>query len=174
MANFKENLLVNRIIALLVGGLIVFAIMSLTVVQTSNKENARLVIALDESRYGAERLLADAKVQLENNEYTESKATLEELFIYQPGSAEAAEGKTLLTSIITAEDEATARWEAALPQIKDEWSQDKAAELRAESVKERADMEADLEKTIDQAWNKAKSEVRTTWEEQENTTPATS
>ncbi len=34
MANLKENLLVNRIIALLVGGLLVFGIMSVTVVQT--------------------------------------------------------------------------------------------------------------------------------------------
>lgn len=167
MASFKENLLVNRIIALLVGGLIVFGIMSLTVVQTGNKENAKLVIALDESLYEAGRLLADAKVQMENRDYDASKATLEELFIYQPGSPEAAEGKTLLASIESAEDAATARWEAALPQIKEEWSQDKAAQLRAELVKERADMEANLEKTLDQAWNKAKSEVRTAWEEQE-------
>ena len=39
-----------------------------------------------------------------------------------------------------------------------------AADLRAQSVKERAEMEADLEKTIDQAWNKAKSDVRSDWE----------
>lgn len=174
MATFKDNLLVNRIIALLVGGLIVFAIMSLTVVQTGKKENAALSVALDTSRYEAGRLLADAQAQLESKDYTASKATLEELFVYQPGSAEAAEGKTLLTSIETAEAASAARWEAALPQVKEDWSQAMAADLRAQSIKERAEMEADLEKTIDQAWNKAKSDVRSTWEEQETKVSVTS
>lgn len=81
MATFKDNLLVNRIIALLIGGLLVFAIMSLTVVKTGNKENAQLSVALDEERYEAGRLLADAKIQFENKNYSASKATLEKLFI---------------------------------------------------------------------------------------------
>lgn len=81
--------------------------------------------------------------------------------------AEATEGKALLTSIETAQAASTARWEAALPQIKEDWSEAMAADLRAQSVKERAEMEADLEKTIDQAWNKAKSDVRSDWEESE-------
>ncbi len=167
MATFKDNLLVNRIIALIIGGLLVFAIMSLTVVQTEKKANAELAIALDESRYDAGRLLSDAKAQLESKDYTESKASLEELFINQPGSPEAAEGKTLLTNIETAEAAATAKWEAALPQIKKDWSEAMATELRAESDKERADMEADLEETIAKAWDKAESDIRTTWEESE-------
>ena len=167
MANFKENLLLNRIVALLIGGLLVCAIMSLTVVKTERNANAQLTIALDESRYEAGRLLSDAKAQLESKDCTASKDTLEELFIYQPGSPEAAEGKILLASINSAEAASSARWEKALPQVKEDWEQAMAEELRAESVKERAAMEADLEKTIDQAWNKAKSDVRTTWEEQE-------
>jgi len=167
MATFKDNLLVNRIIALLVGGLLVFVIMSLTVVQTGKKENTEMSIALDTSRYEAGRLLADAQAQMESKDYAESKATLEILFTNQPGSAEAEEGKALLTSIDTAEAVAAAKWEEALPQIKEDWSQAMAAELRAESDKERADMEADLEETIAQAWDKAKSDVRTTWEERE-------
>lgn len=174
MANFKENLLLNRIVALLIGGLLVFAIMSLTVVKTEKNANAQLAIELDESRYEAGRLLADAKAQLENKDYTGSKATLEELFAYQPGSAEATEGKALFTSIETAQAVATAKWEAALPQVKEDWSEAMAAELRAQSVKERAEMEADLEKTIDQAWNKAKSDVRSIWEEKETKTSVTS
>ena len=170
MATFRDNLLVNRIIALLVGGLLVFAIMSLTVVQTSKKANAEMSIALDASLYEAERLLADAQAQMDSKDYAESKDTLEILFTNRPGSAEAEEGKALLSSIDTAEAAATARWEEAKPQIKEDWSQDMAAELRAESDKERAEMEANLEKTIQQAWDDAKSEVRTTWEE----TPVTS
>ncbi len=167
MANFKENLLLNRIVALLIGGLLVFAIMSLTVVKTEKNARAQLAIELDESRYEAGRLLSDAKAQLASKDYTESKATLEELFMYQPGSAEAAEGKALLTSIETAEAASTARWEAALPQVKENWSEAMAADLRAQSVKERAEMEENLEKTIEQAWIKAKSDVRSDWEESE-------
>lgn len=167
MVNFKENLLVNRIIALLVGGLLVFLIMTLTVVKTSKTENAQMVIALDASRYDAGRLLDEAKAQLENKDYSASRETLEELFVNQPGSAETIEGKTLLISVNTAEAEANARWEEALPQIKKDWSDAMAADLRAKSDKERAAMEADLEKTIDQAWNKAESKIRTTWEDLE-------
>lgn len=174
MATFKDNLLVNRIIALLVGGLIVFAIMSLTVVQTGKKANAELAIALDTSRYEAGRLLSDAQAQSESKDYDASKESLEELFLYQPGSTEAEEGKLLLTSIETAEEDATAKWEIAKSQVKEDWSLAMAADLRAESDKERADMEADLEDTIDQAWNKAKSEVRDTWEETDMKTSATS
>ena len=86
MASYKDNLLVNRIIALLIGGLLVFAIMSLTVVKTGKTENTQLALALDESRYEARRLLADAKSQLENKDYTASKASCEALFINQLGS----------------------------------------------------------------------------------------
>ncbi|AEV30679.1 hypothetical protein SpiGrapes_2929 [Sphaerochaeta pleomorpha str. Grapes] len=167
MAIFKDNLLVNRIIALLIGGLLVFLIMTVTVVQTGKKENAKMAIALDASRYDAGRLLADAKAQLESKEYAASKETLEKLFIFQPGSPEAVEGKTLLTSVDTAEAAATARWEAALPQVKKDWTETLVAELRAKSDKEREELEASLEKTITQAWAKAESKVRTTWEELE-------
>lgn len=167
MATFKDNLLVNRIIALLIGGLLVFAIMSLTVVKTGKAENTQLALALDESRYEAGRLLADAKSQLGNKDYTASKASLETLFNNQPGSPEAVEGKILFTSINTAEAAATARWEAALPQVKEDWSQAMAADLRAQSAKATAEMEASLEKTIETAWNKAKAKVRTAWEAEE-------
>jgi len=167
MASFKDNLLVNRIIALLIGGLLVFAIMNMTVVQTAKKENAKMATALDASRYDAGRLLSDAQAQLESKNYTASKATLEELFINQPGSPEASEGKTLLASVNAAEAAATAKWEAALPQIKADWTEAMATELRAASDKERADMEANLDATIAKAWDKAKLKVRTQWEESE-------
>ncbi len=165
MANLKNNLLVNRIIALLIGGLLVFGIMSLTVVKTGKEQLAEVSSELNTSLYEAERLLGDAKAQLENNDYTESKATLETLFNHQPGSAEAAEGKILLASINTAEATSEARWEAAKPQIKEDWSEAMATQLRTESEEERVDMEADLAKTILQAWDDAKSDVRTEWEE---------
>ena len=167
MATFKDNLLVNRIIALLVGGLIVFLIMTLAVVQPGKKDNAEMSKALDTSRYEAGRLLADAEAQLESKDFNASKESLEKLFLYQPGSPEAVEGKTLLTSVETAQAEATARWEAALPQIKEEWSQAMAAELRAKSDKERATLESNLDETITKAWDKAKAKIQSTWEESE-------
>ena len=49
-----------------------------------------------------------------------------------------------------------------------------ATKLRAQSEKERADMETNLEKTIDQAWNKAKDGVRKDWENQDNEPPTIS
>ncbi len=167
MAKYKENLLVNRIVALLIGGLLVFAIMSLTVVKTGKAENTQLALALDESRYEAGRLLADAKSQLENKDYTASKTSLEALFLNQPGSPEAVEGKILIASIKTEEAASIARWEAALPQVKKDWSQAMAADLRAQSAKATAEMEASLEKTIDKAWDKEKAKVRAAWEAEE-------
>ena len=166
MANLKENLLVNRIIALLVGGLLVFGIMSLTVVQTGKKQLTAMAVELDTSRYEAGRLLDDATAQLNNKDYDKSKESLEKLFTNQPGSPEAIEGKALLISVETAQSSAEARWNAALPRIKKEWSEAMAAELRAESDKKRADMEAGLEKTIAQAWDKAESNVRADWEKE--------
>ncbi len=166
MANFKDNLLVNRIIALLVGGLLVFTIMTFTVVQSAKKENKAIAIALDESRYDAGRLLGDAKAQADNKDYVASIATLEELFTNQPGSPEAAEGKILLLSINSAKETAQVKWEAALPLIKEEWFKEMATEIRAKSEKERIEMEAGLEKTITQAWDKAKSKVRLDWEKE--------
>lgn len=167
MTSLKDNLLVNRIIAVLIGGLLVFAIMSLTVVKTEKNENAQLAIALDESRYEAGRLLSDAKAQLTNQNYTASKASLEELLVNQPGSTEAIEGKVLLASIKTAESDATAKWEAALPQVKEDWSKAMTELLRANSAKEQAKMEEGLEKTVNQAWDKEKSKIQATWEKEE-------
>lgn len=166
MANLKENLLVNRIIALLVGGLLVFGIMSVTVVQTGKKQLAAMTVELNTSLYEAGRLLDDATAQLENNDYAKAKESLEKLFTNQPGSSEAVEGKALLISIEAEQSSAEARWIAALPEIKKEWSETMAAELRAESDEKRFEMEAGLEKTIDQAWDKAESKIRADWEKE--------
>ncbi len=164
MTNLKENLLVNRIIALIVGGLLVFAIMSFTVVKTQEKENAQLVAALEVSEYEAGRLLSDAKAQVESKNYEEAKVILNKLFSKQPGSQEAVEGKALIISIDETQAIAQTMWEEALPEIKEQWYLDLAAELLAKSDKERADLETNLEKTIDQAWDKEKSKVQENWE----------
>ncbi|MFO7781045.1 MAG: hypothetical protein R6W94_05400 [Spirochaetia bacterium] len=128
----KRTLIINRVLAFLVGGLLVFAVMSFTVVRTANTENDELSSALDTSRFEAGRLLEDAKAQLSSGDYDEAVATLTSLFANQPGSPEATEGKALLATV---EDEAASadlRWEAALPALREQWSETMEAELRAE------------------------------------------
>ena len=55
-----------------------------------------------------------------------------------------------------------------------DWSQAMAADLRAQSAKATAEMESGLEKTIENAWDKAKKKVRSAWEAEDNKNPAIS
>ena len=81
----KRGVIIRCIISFLVGGLLVFAIMSLSVVNNLKAENAELTEALDTSRYEAGRLLEDAKAQLESGDYSEAKSTFKTLFEYYLG-----------------------------------------------------------------------------------------
>jgi len=162
--NEKNRLTINRIVAMLAGGLLVFAVMSFTVVNSANSRIDELSQALDSSRYEAGRLLADAEEQFAAGNYEQAGTSLATLFEHQPGSAEAAEGKTLLIAIENAETEANAQWEAALPAIRTQWTADLTAKLRAESVAARAELEENMESTVGQEWVKAVDDVREKWE----------
>lgn len=165
--NEKRTLIINRVLAFLVGGLLVFAVMSFTVVKSANAENEELSNALDTSRFEAGRLLEDAKAQLSSGDYDKAAATLTSLFANQPGSPEATEGKALLAKV---EDEAVSadlRWEAALPSIRAQWTETMEAELRADFEEDRAEFENELEAAINEAWEKARPGVRTEWSEQQ-------
>ena len=142
-----------------------FAIMSFTVVSTLKTENEELTKALDTSRYEAGRLLEDAKAQLEAGNYSEAKSTLETLFENQPGSEEAAEGRKLLVTVEDKEMAADKRWEAALPEIREEWFANMAERLRVESNEEREELEKNMNKIITEEWEKAKSKIREKWAE---------
>lgn len=96
--NERRTMFLNRMVSFLVGGLLVFAVMSFTVVSSANAENEELAAALDTSRFEAERLLEDAKAQLSNRDYAEAEASLTALFANQPGSDEATEGRALLSA----------------------------------------------------------------------------
>ncbi|MCF7945157.1 MAG: hypothetical protein K9L75_06460 [Spirochaetia bacterium] len=159
----KRGLIVKCVLFFLLGGLLVFAIMSFTVVNDLKTDNAELTEALDTSRYEAERLLEDAKAQLESSDYSEAKATLKMLFENQPGSEEAAEGRQLLLTVEDKEMAADKRWEAALPDIREEWLNNMADRLRAESDEERAELEKNLNEIITEEWEDAKSKVRDEW-----------
>ena len=150
----------------LAGGLLVFAVMSFTVVNTAQKQNEQLTETLDTSRYEAGRLLADAKAQYEASDYIEAKESLTALFANQPGSQEAVEGKKLMAIVENAEQAANAKWEAAMPGIKQEWGDALAAEIRAEADAERAKLEANMDETINKEWDKVKDKVRENWEKE--------
>jgi len=158
------KLYAGRIGFFLAGGLLVFAVMSFTVVNTAHRQNEQLTKTLDTSRYEAGRLLADAKAQYENRDYIEAKESLTTLFSNQPGSQEAIEGKDLIAAVENAEKAANAKWEAAMPGIKQEWSATLAAEIRAKADAERAKLEAGMDDTINKEWEKAKDKIRDNWE----------
>ena len=164
--NEKTKLYVNRIVAFLLGGLLMFAVMSFTVVKNVKTQNAEITSALDTSRYEAGRLLEDAKAQLASGDYSEAKQSLTTLFENQPGSAEAAEGKKLMPTIETAEVKADEQWEAALPDIREQWSKNMKADLREKADAERAKLESEMDTRIAQAWDKEKEQIREEWEQQ--------
>lgn len=153
----------ERIIAFAAGALLVFAIMSLGVVNRLNEENAELSSALDASQNEAGRLLADAKALFASEDYTQAKASLEALFDKQPGSAEAAEGKQLLAEIEAAEISAEEQWQEVLPAIREAWMADMQAELQQKWDAERAKLEANMSAAIEEAWEQSKDKVRAEW-----------
>ncbi len=157
------GLIIKNVLFFIIGGLLVFAIMSFSVVNDLKAENAELTEALDISRYEADRLLEDAKAQFESGDYSEAKATLKTLFEKQPGSKEAAEGRELLLTVEDEEMAADKRWEAALPEIRKEWLNNMAERLLVESDEERAELEKNLNEIITEAWEDAKSKVREEW-----------
>lgn len=164
----KTKLNVNRVLAFLAGGLLVFAVLSVTVLSNVRTDNAELTDALDTSRYEAGRLLSDARAQLAAGDYKKAALSLESLVENQPGSPEAVEGRDLLVTIETARAEADARWAAAMPALRDAWSAEKAATLHAEADAARAKLDASMEETIDQAWERAETTIRSEWEIQES------
>ncbi|WP_319417416.1 hypothetical protein [Marispirochaeta aestuarii] len=158
------KLYAGRIGFFMAGGLLVFAVMSFTVVNTANRQNEQLTKTLDTSRYEAGRLLADAEAQLENRDYIKAKESLTALFANQPGSEEAVKGKALMVSVEKAEKASNVKWEAAMPAIKQEWSEKLTAEILSKADAERAKLEASLEETINKEWDKAKTKIRAEWE----------
>jgi hypothetical protein len=118
---------------------------------------------LDISRYEASRLLDDAKAQFTAGEIDQAKRSLTLLSENQPGSVEAAEGRTLLTKIELEEKTNNAKWEAAVTLIRTEWKKAKALELRAKWDADRVKLENEIDKNVDLAWEKEKDVVRAKW-----------
>ena len=159
----QKKIILNRIVSFVAGGLLIFAVMSFTVVNTVKTENTELAKALEISKFEAGRLLADAKAQFAAGDLEEAKISLTNLFDNQPGSKEAEEGRILFPQIENAEAFLNTKWEKALPGIKAEWRKAMTLELRAESEADRVKFENEIEGKIDRAWDKAKEKVRSEW-----------
>ncbi|RLC29299.1 hypothetical protein DRH13_05930 [Candidatus Woesebacteria bacterium] len=165
--NEKLRNWVNRIFAFLVGGLLIFLIMNFAVVSSVKNQNEELKKELEESQYGAKRLLDNAKAYFEDKEYVKAIETLDTLFEKQPGSNETAEGKKMYTEVQDKikkeqkkQEEVDRKWETAVGAIQEKWQEEKAAQLREQLEKEMNDT------LLDKEWEKAKEEVREKWEEQ--------
>jgi len=55
-----------------------------------------------------------------------------------------------------------------MPALREAWSAERAATLRAEWDADRATLEASIQSAVDQAWERAVARIRTDWEIQES------
>ena len=162
--NERGRIWVNRLLALVAGGLIVFAIMSLAVVTPVRREKEALAKQLDEVQNGAARLLAEAKVLTESKSYDKALEALNTLFEKQPGSSEMVEGRKLYTEIEIAVQAKEQKWEAAVGPIRAAWEKATAAELLAKAEQDKQLVETGMAETLLKEWDKVKDQIRQDWE----------
>lgn len=155
--NETSNILLTRIIAFLAGALVVVIVMSVAVVNPAKALSKDLQTKLDASIYEPGVLLGDAKALAQSKDYLKAKESLDLLFSKHPGSAQAAEGKLLYDSVTASEKKGEDKWQAAQAGIKQRWSAETMAKLRA-------DFEKGLADTVSQEWDKSKDQIRSDWE----------
>jgi hypothetical protein len=160
--NEKARIWVNRVFSFLFGALLIFAVMSLSVVSNVKKENEELKKEL----YEPGRLLTSAKGLFENKNYGEAKKTLDTLFEKHPGASEMAEGKQLYAEIGAEQNALDKKWETAVGAIRQEWATKMAAQLRAASEKDRETLETNMNDLLNTEWDKMKDRIREEWEKQ--------
>jgi len=162
--NQDRKIWVNRLLAFLAGGLIMFAIMSLAVVAPVRREKKALAMQLDEVQNGAARLLAEAKVLAESKSYDGALSTLNTLFEKQPGSSQVVEGRKLYAEIEIAVQAKEKKWEAAVGAIRAAWEKATAAELMANAEREKQLVETGMAETLAKEWEKVKDQIKHDWE----------
>ena len=162
--NENARVWVNRILAFVAGGLLLFLIMNFGVADGLRKE-------LDESRYAAGRLLDDAKGNFENENYNRARQSLSEVEENHPGSNEAVEGKKLnkmIEAAILADQKMQvvndSKWAEMAAGVRKEWEIRTAAEMLDKNAKERDQMEKDMNDTLSTEWEKNKDKIRKEWE----------
>jgi len=160
--NQTTRVWVNRVFAFLIGALLIFAVMSLSIVKNVKAENAELKKEL----YDPGRLLTSAKELFENKNYSEATKTLDTLFEKHPGASEMAEGKQLYAEIEAEQNALDKKWEAAVGAIREEWASTMAAQLRAEFEKDRETLDKNMNDVLNTEWDKMKDRIREEWEKQ--------
>ena len=160
--NQTTRVWVNRVLAFLLGAVLIYAVMSLSIVKNVKGENEALKTEL----YDASRLLTNAKGFFENGNYGEAKKTLDTLFEKHPGASEMVEGKQLYAEIEAEQNALDKKWEAAVGAIREEWATKMAAQLRAEFEKDREKLEKNMDDVLNTEWDKMKDKIREEWEKQ--------
>jgi len=160
--NEKARIWVNRTFSFLLGALLIYAVMSLSVVKNVKQENEQLTKEL----YEPGRLLSSAKGFYENKNFGEARSTLDTLFERHPGAAEVAEGRKLYADLEAEQNALNAKWEAAVGAIREEWAATMAERLRAQFEKDRETLEKNMNDVLNTEWGKMKDKIREEWEEQ--------
>jgi len=160
--NQTTRVWVNRVLAFLLGALLIYAVMSLSIVKNIKEENEALKTEL----YEPSRLLTNAKGFWENGNYGEAKKTLDTLFEKHPGSSEMVEAKQLYAEIEAEQNALDKKWEAAVGAIREEWATEMAAQLRAEFEEDREKLEKNMDDVLNTEWDKMKDKIREEWERQ--------
>jgi hypothetical protein len=160
--NGKPRMWLNRIVAFLGGALLAFIVVNVAVVAPVNSRNAALKTQLDVIQNGALRLLAEARAFADAKDYVNALKTLDVLFVQQPISNEATEGKKLYVSIEAMVEDGNMKWEAAMVSVKKAWEKTTAAQLREQA---RVQVEKDMTDTLNKEWESSKDQIRQSWEE---------
>ena len=160
--NQTTRVWVNRVLAFLLGALLMYAVISLSIVKNVKEENEALKTEL----YDPGRLLTSAKELFGNENYGEAKKTLDSLFEKHPGATEMVEGKQLYAEVEAEQNALDKKWEAAAGTIREEWATKMAAQLRAEFEKDRETLEKNMDDVLNTEWDKMKDRIREEWEKQ--------
>lgn len=155
----KSKMWVDRVVGFLVGGLLILLIVNVGFVGPLKSQKLALETQLNEIHSGAQRLLDEAKAFAESKNYDSALKTLDTLFIQQPISAEAAEGKKLYATIEATVKKNNQKWEAAVGGLKAAWEKTRSSELRAE-------LEKGMAETLSKEWENSKDTIRKDWEAQ--------
>lgn len=160
--NGNRRVWVNRIVAFLGGALLSLIVLSIAVTGPAGNRNKELTAQLDQIRNGAPRLLAEARAFVDSKDYVNALKTLDTLFIQQPVSKEAIEGRKLYAATEKTVQDGNARWDAAMVSIKNAWEKTTATQLREQA---RAQVESDMADTLSKEWDKSKDQIRKDWED---------
>jgi hypothetical protein len=157
MMKESTRISVNRAVSALAGGLAVFVVMYVALLNPASSREASLKKQLDSSTFGAGRLLDEAKAQLAGKHYEEAGQALAALDKSHPSSAEATEGRALAAEVTASKAKNDAAWAIAVAGIRGPW-------VAAETNRLRAESEKGLQAMVEQNWATAQDGLRAEWE----------